>query len=98
MTFLNSTSYTENCYQCNYAQLGRAGDITLGDSWGSELEKKIQDKGVSLILCQSEKGKKLIEQSDLVLKDVELKRAIEHNHQLQHPAQNHSNEKHFLGN
>ena len=87
MTFLNSTSYTENCYQCNYAQLGRAGDITLGDSWGSELEKKIQDKGVSLILCQSEKGKKLIEQSDLVLKDVELKRAIEHNHQLQHPSQ-----------
>lgn len=87
MTFLNSTSYTENCYQCNYAQLGRVGDITLGDSWGSELEKKIQDKGVSLILCQSDKGKNLIEKSDLVLTDVELKRAIEHNHQLQHPSQ-----------
>ena len=40
-----------------------------------------------MILCQIEKGKKLIEQSDLVLKDVELKRAIEHNHQLQHPSQ-----------
>lgn len=97
LTFLNSTSYTENCYQCNYARLSRAGDITLGDSWGSELEKKIQDKGVSLILCQSEKGKKLIEQSDLVLKDVELKRAIEHNHQLQHPSQKPQQREAFFG-
>ena len=37
LTFLNSTTYTENCYECNFARLERAGDITLGDSWGSEL-------------------------------------------------------------
>lgn len=48
MTFLNSTTYTENCYQCQYAKIERPGDITLGDSWGSELEKSIQDKGISL--------------------------------------------------
>ena len=55
MTFLNSTTYTENCYQCQYAKIERPGDITLGDSWGSELEKSIQDKGISLVLCQNEK-------------------------------------------
>lgn len=87
ITFLNSTSYTENCYHCRFAQLGRVGDITLGDSWGSELEKEVQDKGISLILCQSEKGKNLLEQSDLVLMDVDLEKAIENNHQLQYPSQ-----------
>lgn len=86
MTFLNSTSYTENCYQCNYARLERAGDITLGDSWGSELERHIQDKGVSLVLCQNEKGKELINFAKLTLMDVDLERAIDNNHQLQRPS------------
>lgn len=87
LTFLNSTSYTENCYQCDYARFDRVGDITLGDSWGSELEKQIQDDGISLLLCQTEKGRELIDQTDLVLMDVDLKTAIENNHQLQHPSQ-----------
>lgn len=87
MTFLNSTTYTENCYQCQYAKIERPGDITLGDSWGSELEKSIQDKGVSLVLCQNEKGKELIDQADLTLVDVDLKKAIESNHQLYQPSQ-----------
>lgn len=87
MTFLNSTTYTENCYQCNYARIERIGDVTLGDSWGSELERHIQDKGVSLILCQNEKGKELIEQADLTLVDVDLERAVNNNHQLHHPSQ-----------
>ena len=87
MTFLNSTTYTENCYQCQYAKIERSGDITLGDSWGSELEKSIQDKGISLVLCQNEKGKELINQADLTLVDVDLKKAIESNHQLYRPSQ-----------
>ena len=87
MTFLNSTTYTENCYQCQYAKIERPGDITLGDSWGSELEKSIQDKGISLVLCQNEKGKELIDQADLTLLDVDLKKAIESNHQLYQPSQ-----------
>lgn len=86
MTFLNSTSYTENCYTCNYAQLGRAGDITLGDSWGSELDSHIQEKGISLLLCQNEKGIELVNATDLVLIDVDLEHAVENNHQLQHPS------------
>lgn len=97
ITFLNSTSYTENCYQCNYAQLDRAGDITLGDSWGSELEKQIQDEGISLLLCQNEKGKELINQTDLVLMDVDLEKAIENNHQLQHPSLKPQQRKIFFG-
>lgn len=86
MTFLNSTTYTENCYECRFAQLERAGDITLGDSWGSELDQDVQNKGISLLLCQNEKGMELIEKTELILMDVDLERAIENNHQLQHPS------------
>ena len=51
------------------------------------LKKSIQDKGVSLVLCQNEKGKELINQTDLTLVDVDLKKAIEYNHQLYQPSQ-----------
>ena len=62
----------------------RVSDITLGDSWGSNLDIQEQRKGISLILNQTQKGKELLEQSELELMDVELNRAIEHNHQLRH--------------
>lgn len=54
--------------------------------WGSNLDIQEQRKGVSLILNQTLKGKELLEQSELELMDVELNRAIEHNHQLKHPS------------
>ena len=53
--FLNSTSYTENCYECKYAKTERISDLTLGDSWGSRLTEDEIHKGVSLALCQTEK-------------------------------------------
>lgn len=37
ISFLAALTYTENCYQCTYAKRQRVGDITLGDSWGSDL-------------------------------------------------------------
>lgn len=86
ISFLNSISYTENCYHCQYANIMRVSDITLGDSWGSNLDIQEQRKGISLILNQTQKGKELLEQSELELMDVELNRAIEHNHQLRHPS------------
>ena len=39
------------------------------------------------MLCQNEKGKELINQTDLTLVDVDLKKAIEYNHQLYQPSQ-----------
>lgn len=86
IAFLNSISYTENCYSCKYAKLERVSDITLGDSWGSLLNKEIQKQGLSLILCQSEKGKELLNMADLELIDVDLEIAIANNHQLEHPS------------
>ena len=82
IAFLNGLCYTENCYQCHYAAVERVSDVTLGDSWGSEMEDMAQKKGISLILCQTEKGCSLVEDAELILCDVDINRAIEHNHQL----------------
>lgn len=85
-TFLNSATYTENCYSCKYATISRVGDLTIGDSWGSSLNNDIMQKGVSLVLCQNTKGKELLKGADLELMDVDINKSIELNHQLEHPS------------
>lgn len=83
--FLESIDYTENCYSCQFASLERVSDITLGDSWGTEYKDE-EKNGISLVLIQSEKGKELVNNSKLVLKDVDLDNAVANNHQLSHPS------------
>ena len=85
LSFLNGLCYTENCYTCNYAQFNRVSDITLGDSWGSDLPLEEQKKGISLMLCQTQKGIDLIENCGMNLLDVGIKNAVAHNKQLNAP-------------
>lgn len=85
IAFLHSYDYTENCYSCRYASLDRVSDITLGDSWGTELKREVKN-GVSLILCQSLKGQKLVEGAGLKLLDVDIENAVLHNEQLNRPS------------
>ena len=94
--FLNKVSYTENCYECRYAQINRVADITVGDSWGSTMPEEEQKKGISLILCQTEKGKKLIQNADTVLFDVDYQKAVEGNQQLQRPSERNKGRPVFL--
>lgn len=84
--FLASLDYTENCYTCKYAKLERVADVTLGDSWGSNLSVAEQKKGISLVLCQTHKGLELVENSGISLKKVDIDNAIKSNHQLRHPS------------
>lgn len=86
IAFLNAMTYTENCYSCRYARIERVSDLTLGDSWGSELSEGEQKKGISLVLCQTEKGKELLEKASIHIEDVDIDRAIEKNHQLRNPS------------
>ena len=62
--FLKNTSLRESCYQCLFKDENKISDITLGDYWGiqnvhPELD---DDKGISAVIINSEKGKALIEQ------------------------------------
>lgn len=52
----------ESCSKCHFTNLKRVGDITIGDFWGwFNISDKFHDnKGVSLILVNSDKGKELL--------------------------------------
>lgn len=96
ISFINGLCYTENCYVCNYAQFNRISDITLGDSWGSDLPVEEQKKGISLMLCQTQKGINLIEHCGMHLLDVDIKNAVSHNKQLNAPMPKPSAREQFL--
>lgn len=86
IAFLNCVCYTENCYSCNYAKRDRVSDLTVGDNWGSGLPIDELRKGVSLILCQTDKGRQLLNNSQLTLREVDVEKAVAHNGQLKHPS------------
>lgn len=95
LAFLSHLSYTDNCYSCKYASIERVSDITLGDSWGTDLTAE-EKEGISLILCQSKKGLSLLRDSDIITKPVDLDNAISKNHQLSRPSVAHKYRGHFF--
>lgn len=67
-----------SCYVCPFKNLQRNGDITIGDLWGIEkVAPQFNDnRGASLVLINSEKGKKMFEKSYQDLNVIEVD--IEH--------------------
>lgn len=50
-----------SCYNCKFSKLPRTGDITLGDFW--KIPQELMDeKGVSVILTNNEKGENVIKE------------------------------------
>ncbi|MBM6688478.1 Coenzyme F420 hydrogenase/dehydrogenase, beta subunit C-terminal domain [Collinsella tanakaei] len=84
VAFLEGLDYTENCYSCVYARRKRVSDLTLGDSWGTELIEEAGN-GVSLALCQTPKGEELLREAGLKLLAVDEERAAANNKQLNRP-------------
>ena len=97
MAFLKGLCYTESCYSCHYAQTERVGDLTIGDSWGTELSSELS-KGVSLALCQTEKGKEMLDMMNFNFYNVDLENAVQSNHQLRHPSELPQERKKFFEN
>ncbi|MBQ9069225.1 MAG: Coenzyme F420 hydrogenase/dehydrogenase, beta subunit C-terminal domain, partial [Eggerthellaceae bacterium] len=56
--FHNHAMCAVHCEKCRYQSLPRFGDLTIGDFWGIERREPDLDvkDGVSLVLCNSEKG------------------------------------------
>lgn len=88
--FLKGDIYRESCYECKYACGNREGDFTMGDYWGIEkAHPEIDTKnGVSVLLVNSEKGMKLIDELTkyLDLTISTLVQAREQNGQLNKPT------------
>ncbi len=85
--FLNGITLRDNCYTCQYAELNRVGDFTLGDFIGIEL------KNTSLVLLNNNKAKDIW--NDVVQKyPVEcikksIETAVSHSPSLQRPYPKH---------
>lgn len=59
--FLFNYSLRESCYKCNFKGDTYSSDITLGDFWsvGNVLPESDDNKGTSVVMINTEKGKKL---------------------------------------
>ena len=81
--FLRNTVLRDSCYNCQFKKKNRISDITLADFWGIEkvLPQMDDNKGTSLVIVNTEKGKELIEKikSKIMFKQVNLEDAIKYN-------------------
>lgn len=85
-------TYRENCYHCKYAQVKRAGDISLADfSYVGTLQKcNYTNKNVSCILVNTVKGENLIEklhrEKKLFIEERPIQEELDYEHMLYAPT------------
>lgn len=103
--FLNSSILRESCYNCQFANVHRPGDITLGDFWNFGDEYDINQignsdnidlrHGISCILANTIKGEMFLSklEQDIWLKKVKLKEITDNNAQLRQPTEKGKNRK-----
>ena len=88
-TFYKHIMFRHSCGVCPYTNTHRPSDITLADFWGWEKTDptfNVDDKGVSLVLINTEKGRKLFEavKDNMNIIPVKLEDCLQPN--LQHPS------------
>ena len=62
--FYRHILFRHSCGECHYTNLHRPSDITIADYWGwqkTDPEFNADNKGCSLVLCNTEKGQKLFD-------------------------------------
>lgn len=81
--FLKNLYLRPSCYNCKSKTLDRLSDITIADFWGiNNIAPELDDdKGTSLVLVNSDKGKKIFQQlqDKMILKQVDVGEAIKYN-------------------
>ena len=87
--FYRHIMFRKSCGICPFANTNRPSDITLADFWGWENNvpnMNDDDKGVSLVILNTEKGKKIFDFSkhNLEIKEVILANSLQKN--LRHPT------------
>ena len=78
--FLKNVCLRPSCYACNFKTLHRESDITLADFWSIQnvLPEMDDDKGTSLVLVNSDRGKLIFDQikNKLSYEEVEINKAV----------------------
>ena len=99
--FLKGIINRNCCAACRYAQRKRAADITLGDFWQIfRYKESLNDwKGTSLVLLNTEKGKRLFNETKSKMKlceEAPLDFAVKYNGQLVRPNAQHPGRRFFF--
>ncbi len=88
--FLRNIYLRPSCHRCPFTNIYRIGDITLADFWGigSKRPDLDDDKGTSLILINTEKGRTLFKgcEENLFYSESSLEQAIKGNPCLVQPS------------
>ena len=87
--FYKHIMFRESCGKCHFCNTKRPSDITLGDFWGWEKtdpDFNKDNKGVSMILVNTEKGRDLFEKvkERMTVVPAKLEDCLQPN--LQHPS------------
>ncbi len=81
--FSKNLIITKGCFNCQFKNLKRVGDITIGDCWGIEnINKNFDDnKGVSLVIVNSTKGHQLFSKikNNINFIEVEKEKCLQKN-------------------
>lgn len=90
--FYKHIMFRHSCETCKYTNLQRPSDVTLADFWGWEKSHptaNADDRGLSLVLCNTEKGVQLFGavQERMKVFPVELENCMQPN--LQRPSAMH---------
>lgn len=88
--FFQHVMCRKSCAVCPFTNIHRPSDITIGDFWGwekTDAEINKDDKGVSLILINTAKGKTLFEQikKHLITVQAKIENCLQPN--LKHPLE-----------
>lgn len=97
--FLSGIMFMPSCYNCHFACRERTGDITIADFWGIEHYNQNFNtgQGASLVIFNTEKGRKLINQlQNVKLFKTDINNAIKFNENLSRPSQLNKNRDKFL--
>ncbi len=91
-------SAPESCSNCHFEHTNeRVADFTIGDYWGRKEVLKDDNKGISLMLINSEKGKEIFKikiQDKVIYQEVSTDIALDNNHTK--PKKNILNKKQFM--
>ncbi len=96
--FYQHIMFRHSCGKCHFANTKRPSDITIADFWGwekTDQDINKDDKGVSLVLVNTEKGRELFEKvkDRMTVIPARLEDCMQPN--LQHPSAIHPKRAQF---
>lgn len=87
--FLHNLYLRPSCYTCKVKSGRCHSDLTLADFWGiwNEIPQIYDDKGISLVLVNTEKGKAVIDTLDCFLMPVKYEQGVKYNPCIEHSVE-----------